>query len=621
VLNERWFRLNPEQSQFYPFNRDRFRERHPEAAVAVEAKGAGLADYEFLQVGPDRYACRLRENQRPLYDAANFKQRLETAFSNAMTLYQRGAELLAIAGAGLGYAASHLEEAIRPNHALGMILVENRPELILAQWCLFDCLPLIESTQVYWAVGEPFRPALERVVMDECLYRVREGGLVSFPERILTSDERREFRSIESWFAERQKQAVPLVQQKQTAFFARMAEAANLDSGAVWGVAEPDAYAHTPLIRSLMGGFETLGWKQRLLEIKDGFSTSFRVAESLIDASPDLILVCNDASGSFLSKEIRRPRVCWFLDRPDYYGSHALERDLSPRDFAFYLDRHYASAFEEANAGCCRFMPATSSFTGSGVRRDDLSVPILFVGSYQDVSLQLSEFTSKQKDEILELCDVRIQSPTISCQKAIEAAGLSEETLEAVKRQAQIYTAHIQNRFPSDMKQIDYYLYSLSNSVKRERTVKALLEFGIVVYGPDSWRSVLGTQYASQFKGWLKGEALADVYASADICLNVHSLQCPTCLNPRDFDVLTAGGCLVSDWVEDMDRDLIQPGLDCLTYRNEDELRDVVQELLDDPDRRESMREHGHATFFEHHTPAHRAQEILSIVKERYRET
>ena len=40
---------------------------------------------------------------------------------------------------------------------------------------------------------------------------------------------------------------------------------------------------------------------------------------------------------------------------------------------------------------------------------------------------------------------------------------------------------------------------------------------------------------------------LADAYASADVCLNIHSIQCPTCLNPRDFDVLMATGCLLSD--------------------------------------------------------------------------
>ena len=116
----------------------------------------------------------------------------------------------------------------------------------------------------------------------------------------------------------------------------------------------------------------------------------------------------------------------------------------------------------------------------------------------------------------------------------------------------------------------------------------------------------------------LAHEQLADAYASARLCLNIHSLQCPTCLNSRDFDVLTAKGCLVSDEVEDLHAGLLEPGLDCATFQSAEELQETVRDLLSNAEKREAMREQGHQTCREKHTPAHRAGIILDLVKTHY---
>ncbi|MFB3786399.1 MAG: glycosyltransferase [bacterium] len=620
MIGESWFSIDPAQSAHLAANRDCFAKRYPAQAAGVLAALPRLPAYEFLEIGRQQFAVRHKEDGCFLYDPADFQTRLQNALDRALTFYQRGAELLIIAGAGLGYLAAHLEPHIQGRNQAGLLLLEPAPELMIAQWCLFDCRPLIESPRIIWAAGRPLLSVTRPLIEEERLDLVPGNRLAFVPERILSEEEKQELQALASWFGERGRARKAEMVQKQASYRRCMARPADLASGRVWSAATPEAYAHTPLLRSLLAGFEAAGWRSRLLEIRDGFATRYRVSEDLMETAPDLIVVCNSASGAFFSKDIRRPRISWILDHPRYYGSDALVRDLSWRDHVFVIDRKYLDFFAESPAGACQFLPATSCLTTPGIHRNELAYPILFAGSYQEVTPVLRRFSGERGEELQAVIQYLIDHPTVSGGQALEILAVSEAAREQLAREARPRSAHLLARLPDTTRQVDYWLYSLANSFKRERTVRILLELGVVVYGPPAWLSVLGPRYASRYKGWLAAEDLPDAYASAQVSLNIHSLQCPTCLNPRDFDILAAGGCLVTDWVKDLDAGLIRPGEDCLAYHSENDLLPQVDGLLHDEERRDAMARRGRSTWENRHTPAHRAGAMLDVIRRKYRE-
>jgi hypothetical protein len=612
VTNESWFQLEIEKSIYWQKNHACFRLRYPDQAAIVSNGETKLAEYQFLQTGPQQYACRVKTDEKEwdIYPPASFPRMLQQSFDNAVRFLHRGASFLILAGSGLGYLAFHLEEKIRGDMTKGLLLLENRPELILAQLCLFDCEQLLTSQQLFWAISKNPQSVLETVFQQEGLFRLEDNRLVTIPERSLTAEERRFYLQLPPWFSSAKKSYSQQYQERKNAFNQSMAAAPNLQNGCIWSIATPEAYAHTPLLRSLMSGFEQIGWTKRLLELKDGFSVRFRMEDDLLDARPDAILVCNSASEFYVSRGVKRPRICWFLDDPRHYNLESFGERFCEQDHIFYIDRTYAAILAQTAAGSHHFLPATASLAKTGVYRKELAAPILFVGAYDCVDAYLQEFSLPEKEEIMALLESLIRQAGKSARQIAEELPVREETLFVISKKSKDYTQTMRRSFSSDVQRMEYFLYNLANSYKREQYVRALLDKGIVVYGPDRWRPVFGEKYGNQFKGWMPPEHLADAYASADICLNIHSLQCPTCFNPRDFDVLSAQGCLLSDHVADMETGILKPGQDLISFRDKEQLIREVETLLHDHKRREEFKRAGFETYKNRHTPAHRAREI-----------
>ena len=608
-----WTPLRISDSVHYGKNLSLLLQRYPRFEQWREKAELNLSQLEIAPAG-EVFLCRGSAGMM-FYDPVHFKSQLQQVADRVSLSFQQGKDLVIFCGTGLGYVSSHIEETIRGDFGKGIVLVENRPELVLAQMALFDCEMLIKSTQVYWAVGEDIYPALEELANEERLFCVAESKLAAMPERMLNPRERAEFQAVPSWFVQYKRSTLGEAEKKYSLFQAKMEQPADLETGTIWAIATPDAYAHTPLMRSLMSGFEETGWTKCLVELRDGYSTRFKVSESLIENSPDLVLVCNSASGTFVSDTVKRPRLVWLLDHPRYFGSDSLSNDIGPLDHVVYCDRTYSSYFQNSKAASHQFIPVTPMVIRKGERREEPAAPIVFVGSNISLDSLLQHFPAKVRDEILLVLDYLSHHPAENAYKAFKKNHITDESVKIIEAAGKTYISMLQRTFPSDQIATEYFLYSLTNSYKREKIIRELLDFGIVIYGPDSWLSFLGDKYASQFRGWLPDTDLPDVYASAELCLNIHSLQCPTCLNCRDFDVLAAGGCLLTDWVDDMDRGYITPGEDCMLFHGVDELKNMVQRLLEDREKRERIRQKGHETYLQKHTPKHRAEEMLKILK------
>lgn len=613
-----WFSIDPKLSPYYSANLALFQKYDPEQAAWVDGRLEDVSRLEFLKLGDDQYACRAPGSERPFYEPLSFHEHLNRELERIGKSFSQGVELAVISGSGLGYLAAHAEEDIRDRMGLGLLLLESRADLIASQFCLFDCRAILRSNQVFWAVGETLFDAVQKVFERFRFDLIPRSRIALLQERWLAAEEREPLQQVGKWIAQNWQKAQTKLQQARERFNAAMKQPAQLSAGRIWSAATPDAYAHTPLIRSLLSGFHAVGWQSQLFEIPTRFANRYPISESMEEFIPDVVLTCNAADESSLANEFARPRLIWILDHPRYYAGDSLRRSLSKYDYVFYADRFYGDELESVNARICQFLPVVPSAPRRGERRADLAAPIVFVGSYKDASQFYQSLPGNAAAEVFHLLDEMIRTPTKTGCQHIQEAAVSESTVDILRRKASEFTRPIRRRLPDWPRQVDYFLYSLANSRKRERVIRSLLDLGIVVYGPDSWLKLLGERYASQYRGWLNNEDLSDVYASAEAVLNLHSLQCPTCLNCRDFDVLAAGGCLLSDWVEDMDLGYLTPNRDCVVVRKDDNLVETAKELLGDPSRRFGIREEGYGTYCQRHTSRHRAEEMIETMRKYY---
>ena len=611
-----WYSIHPETSPYLTKNLNTLKTRYPDLTKLVEASSSKLREYEFQNVKQGQIACRHNTGGQwvDVYSPNWFVQELEPQFRRIKEMLHRGAELVFIAGSGLGYLNSDLQDCLEKTNKTSVILMENRPELTLAQLCLFDCKQTLEYVDFHWITGDTFFQPLEECLKDEALFSVNRNRIASFPERMLTADERNQYMQLNNWFTEKQLQFTNQQNQLRIQYEQRVNQPADLQNGLIWTASMMEAYAHTPLLRSLASGFSAHGMKDVFFPLSRGRTSNERITQSLLEHCPDVYLFLHLASTRVIPAEINRPRIIWYLDHPKHYEWDINKDQFYENDFVFYSDKKYSPYFEKISAGGTYHLTVCPSLKHKGRYRKELEAPVMFVGSHTPVEIMTKSLHKKIRDDLLLVANELTNEPTLSVEEAVQRNKLSDPTYHEFQVVADRFTSTIERDFHSAKEKLEYFFYALTNCYKREKYINALLDLGLVIYGPESWLHFLGNNYADRYRGWLNYENLADAYASADVCINIHSLQCPTCLNSRDFDVLIAGGCLVSDEVDDMHEGYLTPNHDLKMYHSPENLVNAVQELLENKELRNTLREQGHQTVQSRHLPKNRAQEILQAI-------
>ena len=178
---------------------------------------------------------------------------------------------------------------------------------------------------------------------------------------------------------------------------------------------------------------------------------------------------------------------------------------------------------------------------------------------------------------------------------------------------AEQYASKVRKPFLRGPRAVRYLLSVEANTRKRVESVRALLPHGIAVYGPPDWVNLLPKEAQQNYHAPLSFDQLPDLFVSSSINLNLHSLQCPTSLNPRDFDVLAGGGFLLSDYVPEAESGLLVDGQDAVFFRGLHDLSEKVGYYLENEDERLSIVRQGHETVRSKHLLSQRAADILSL--------
>lgn len=114
------------------------------------------------------------------------------------------------------------------------------------------------------------------------------------------------------------------------------------------------------------------------------------------------------------------------------------------------------------------------------------------------------------------------------------------------------------------------------------------------------------------FYGQRRFEEAADIYGQSKICFNQAMVDD---INMRCFEVLGAGGFLLTDDLPTMEALGLKHGVHCALYTGLDDMVMKAQYYLKHEKERESIAEAGHAFVMQNHTIGHRVLTMLKTYK------
>jgi hypothetical protein len=133
------------------------------------------------------------------------------------------------------------------------------------------------------------------------------------------------------------------------------------------------------------------------------------------------------------------------------------------------------------------------------------------------------------------------------------------------------------------------------SSNKRIKTLDAISDLGLEIYGPDDWLKTIYYSYnlasCYQFVEYIKTrQQLFSIYDRSKIGVNINHHQAGSGLGYRVFDLLASSALLITNFHEDSDLiRLFGENHKIPTYRSPEELRQKVIYYLDHEDERKEL--------------------------------
>ncbi|HPA47284.1 MAG TPA: glycosyltransferase, partial [bacterium] len=378
---------------------------------------------------------------------------------------------------------------------------------------------------------------------------------------------------------------------------------------------------HLEILKSLADAYAQQGFQVTFVHEKlDRDAFRYRLQNSLAQSKPDAILLLNAYPRNFLQRiydasdaaECFQPsRLVWLTD--DIRHSPGSECGFSERDVVFCVDRTYVDTVKSEGAGFACHIPSATCVPQHGEYRSEYAHPIAFVGSVTDLRAELSNLRPESKEWLQGAVSATIRHEPLPGMAQLESN--CQANLLAV---AETICLHMAKPYLEGQQALAYALYVLANTYKRVAVVKDLIPMGLAVYGNKDWECLLGENERCAYRGPVAYQDLPDLYASANISLNIHSLQCPTCLNPRDFDVPMAGGFLLSDWVQDAEAGYLVDGSEGVFYRSTPHLKELIAYYLENQELRDRVAEAGHRRVSRDHRYINRVCASLDVLRSGY---
>lgn len=322
---------------------------------------------------------------------------------------------------------------------------------------------------------------------------------------------------------------------------------------------------------------------------------------SIANYRPDVVLWMNRPNISRLAREALKDlgiaNVRWSVDSPRRFR---LRRTRTPKaDLHLCFDPCQLDdvARAESLSSCplslgAGIEPLPGCGSSAGKWPERLGPDVTFVGAFGETRVRhLREQLSHSAPEELAFLD--------------ELARSASDPLEAFEQR----TGKFYEGVPC------MYVDEVRATRRRIQALEALSSLDLKIFGPEDWARApraLSARYAN--RGLRYGSDLASVYYHSHVNVNIFHEQCVDSTNSRVYDVLAAGGFLLTEHRPCLETEF-EIGRHLITFSEPAEAVEKANYYLRHVHEREAIAREGQKHVLAHHTFVHRCQRILELAK------
>ena len=327
------------------------------------------------------------------------------------------------------------------------------------------------------------------------------------------------------------------------------------------------------------------------------------ILEALVRCRPDMVLCINhlgfDDSGTVggLLAGLEVPVACWYVDSPFF----VLQGEAMPAaavTTVFSWERTLLPTLRQLGAEDVHYLPLGCDLDKFAQPAAEARYPVSFVGN------------SMQKPG--EKWTRGLRGPQRNWAEgwrqklAQDRSSLVEEAL----------ALHHAQPASGVWDALAAATYSATGAYRAELLRALLPQGGLHVFGDAFWPQVLRGPRLHPLVGY--GAPLARVYAQSAVNINATSLQMPTAVNQRVFDVPAAGGFLLTDAQEDVDLHF-DAGTEAVSFTCAAHLAELAGHYGARPQARAQIVARARARIEREHTYAHRLRTLVATMRARHR--
>ncbi|MFB3786436.1 MAG: glycosyltransferase [bacterium] len=509
---------------------------------------------------------------------------------------------------GLGYLPFLLYPRLRKGrHAQRLLLAEDRIDLFRLALQLFDWTDLLRSDRVILLLTDnPVAAVVQFFSINPVAIlpplRVQTGIVEGGEEHTLMAALRQQLTELARTVNGAARQYLQELRDHY-----RTASPAKSRSRRVLLV-EPE---HEYLARPLAGAFEQEGCQVSLFQGNPRmihFLNPYIWLAYTREHFPDILFWMNrntlSPEGAEALATLPIQKILWFLDSPKRVQTS--REELQATDVCFSFDPTYVPYLRVLGGGMVQplataagILPLPECVPGNTWPTRE-GAPIGFVGALAaDRFQEVREFWYRRDPDF-----VRILDDLVDEYMGDPAISLEERYERSPGRERLPYQGFVV-----------LYLEERATWLRRLRFLLAVHDLGLTTYGAPEWGN---PDWARGLVPCFSGVApqyteLSRVYYHTRINVNVFHVQCVDSCNPRVYDVLAAGGFLLTEYRPALEREF-RSGEHLVCFHTPEELREKAEYYTAHPDERDAIARAGQAFVLNHATYRHRVRDILSAI-------
>jgi len=335
--------------------------------------------------------------------------------------------------------------------------------------------------------------------------------------------------------------------------------------------------------------------------------------ETILDFKPDFLLTINhlgfDTDGvltSFL-KSIEMPVASWYVDSPKLI-IEAFNENVSPWMSIFLWDKSYIDNMEAMGFDSVLHLPLgtdESLFKPLTARKhrkklNKYRCDISFVGN--SMIEPVNKWMAMIKDDIRPVAD--------------RLSELYDRSLKMVEMMTDNEQEKVERLSEKERMDLEAAVIWKATLHYRLGCVKELSEYGLRIHGDENWKNLLNSN-VDICKPLNYYKELPFLYNACKINFNATSLQMKEAVNQRVFDVPACGAFILTDDQEAL-HDLFAVGDEIITFKEKEEIPDIVKYYLKNQSARDSIVKKGRSRVLSEHTYKHRLEKMIDVMKGKY---